>query len=275
MKKLIFLFVFSSLFISKIFADNGIYTTGAQANGIGNISSVLKGFWSVHNNQAGLAAYKNIAAGMYYENRFLIQNLGLKSLGFVFPTRSGVIGLSYSNFGFSLYNENKIGLAFSKSFGKNISAGIQLDYLNTHLSDEYSDNSAITFEAGIQTKLTDKIILGAHLFNPLNVKIDDNSNERIPAVFKLGIAYTLSNNTTCMIELEKITAQNPNIKAGMEYMIMDKAYARIGIMTNPATFTFGFGLKIKKMMFDIASSYHQVLGFSPKISLIYDIVSKN
>ncbi|MCD4772839.1 MAG: hypothetical protein K8R41_05585 [Bacteroidales bacterium] len=271
MKHLLFLFTFSIFLVVNNFASNGNYTIGARAAGMGNISSVTSGFWSVQNNQAGLTNYKNIAAGIYYENRFMLKALGLKAVGVVLPTSSGVFGLSFSNFGYSLYNENKIGLAYAKSFGEKISAGVQLNYLYTHLDDEYKDKGLITFEAGIQTKLTDFICIGVHVFNPVNVKIDNYNNERIPAVFKLGISYLLSKNILCLLEVEKVTAQNPNIKAGLEYKILKKAYVRMGFMSDPATFTFGFGLQIQKLRFDMASSYHQVLGFSPKTSLIYDL----
>ena len=271
MKFYTFLFTFLLFFGGKNFASNGNNIIGARAAGMGNITTVTSGFWSLYNNQAGLANYKNISAGIYYENRFMLQALSLKALGFVIPTNSGVFGVSYSNFGYSIYNENKLGLAYAKSFGKKISVGIQLDYLHTHINDDFKDKSVITFEAGFQAKLTDDFCVGVHVFNPLNAKINDYKNERIPAVFKLGIAYLISKDVICLFEIEKITAQNPNIKAGMEYKILSKAYIRIGFMSDPATFTFGFGLKIKKLRFDIAASYHQVLGFSPKTSLILDL----
>ncbi len=271
MKHLLFLFTFSTFLAGNNFASNGNYIIGARAAGMGNITSVTSGFWSAQNNQAGLANYKNISAGIYYENRFMIKALGLKAVGFVLPTKSGVFGLSYSNFGYSLYNENKIGLAYAKSFGENISAGIQLDYLLTHIDDDFKDKGVVTFEAGFQAKLTKDICVGVHVFNPVNAKINDYNNERIPAVFKLGISYLISKKILCLLEIEKVTAQKPTIKTGMEYKILEKAYVRMGFMSDPVTFTFGFGFKIKKLKFDMASSYHQVLGFSPKVSAIYDL----
>ena len=270
--KLSAFFITFLLFLGgKIYASNGNNVIGARAGGMGNISSVTSGFWSLHNNQAGMANYKNIAAGIYYENRFLVNALSLKALGFVLPTNSGVFGISYSNFGYSTYNENKIGLAYAKSFGEKFSAGIQLDYLHTHIDDDFKDKGVVTFEAGFQVKLTDNICVGVHVFNPVNVKLNDFNNERIPAVFKLGIAYLLSKDILCLLEIEKVTAQNPNIKAGLEYKISGKVYVRAGLISYPATFTFGFGLQIKKLKFEMASSYHQVLGFSPKSSLIYNL----
>ena len=136
---------------------------------------------------------------------------------------------------------------------------------------DFKDKGVVTFEAGFQAKLTDDICVGVHVFNPVNAKINDYNDERIPAVFKLGLSYLLSKDIFCLFEIEKVTAQNANIKAGLEYKILEKTYVRMGFMSDPVTFTFGFGLKIKKLKFDMASSYHQVLGFSPKVSMIYDL----
>jgi hypothetical protein len=43
----------------------------------------------------------------------------------------------------------------------------------------------------------------------------------------------------------------------------------MGLLSNPATFTFGFGLEFGNLQFDIASSYHLVLGYSPQASVVY------
>ena len=106
-----------------LFAGSDIQTpTGGRGNGMGNASVALNDFWSLQNNQAGLANFQSIAASFYYQNRFLLSELGLKSFGFTLPTRTGVFGLSYQNFGYSQYNETKVGLAFGKSFGERFSA---------------------------------------------------------------------------------------------------------------------------------------------------------
>jgi hypothetical protein len=44
---------------------------------------------------------------------------------------------------------------------------------------------------------------------------------------------------------------------------------RGGISTNPGIYSFGFGVDYKKLRVDFSSSVHNVLGYSPQISLIY------
>ena len=58
-------------------------------------------------------------------------------------------------------------------------------------------------------------------------------------------------------------------RSGVEYKLGRIAYARIGVSTNPARYTFGFGLEMKKLTVDLSSSIHQQLGYSPQVSLQY------
>lgn len=253
---------------------------GARSNGIGNASVTLSDFWSIYNNQAGLARYNNLAVGVYYENRFLVKELSTRGGAFVLPVGSGVFGLGYDYFGYSQFNQQKIGLAYARAFGSKFSVGIQLDYLSTRIAQDYGNRNAFTFEIGLQSEIFENLFLAAHLFNPLQVKLEDEYNERIPAVFKFGLSYNIADNLFIAIETEKDSEFKPLIRGGLEYVIVEEAIVRIGYSTLPANsgsenfsiaslYTFGFGLQINKFYLDLSSSFHQTLGWSPQVSLIY------
>jgi len=261
-----FIFVFTS-----VFAANENNTTGGRSAAMGGASVAFSDFWAVNNNQAGIAGINNIKAGFYYENRFMLKELSLKALALVYPAKSGVFGFNYSHLGYSMYNEQKLGLAYAKSFGKRFSAGLQFDYLNTHIADNYGNKSAFTFELGIQAKLNDKLELGAHLFNPVNARFNDYNNEKIPSVFKLGLNYLFSDKLLFTIESEKNINYDAIFKTGFEYKILSIAYIRMGISNNPTISSFGFGIDYKQFTFDFSSSVHQILGYSPQFSLIYNM----
>lgn len=257
------------LFFHPVNAGNENTLTGAKAVAMGGCSVSSNDFWSVNNNQAGIANFKNIKAGFYIENRYLLKNLTFKALAIILPTKSGVFGVNYSHFGNNLYNEQKIGLAYAKTLGKKISAGLQFDYLNTSIGDNYGNKNNFTFEIGIHAGITEKITLGIHLFNPLNTTLNEYNNEKIPSVFKFGLNYQFSDDIILALETEKNINFKPVIKAGLEYKILTLAYARIGVSDNPDLFSFGFGITQKQFTFDFSSTYHQTLGYSPQLSLIY------
>ena len=262
-------FLFLVIILSTCFATGENWAIGGRSAGMANASVTLNDLWAIHNNQAGLAEIKNISAGIYYENLYGLNELGLKAGAFVIPTKSGVFGLNLSYFGYSQYNENKVGLAYAKSFGNKFSVGIQLDYLSTHIAENYGSTSAIAAEIGLQYSINKKINIGAHVYNPTKAKIADYNNERVPTIFRLGLSYLISKKIIVAIETEKDIQYNAAFKAGVEYHAVKQFYFRAGISTNPVLNSFGFGLELKNFNLDFATTYHQVLGFTPQVSIIF------
>ncbi len=267
-----FLVILIILFFSlRLFAADDNPCVGARSSGMGHSSVALSDFWAVQNNQAGLSDFKNIALGFYYNNPFFLKELSLKTAAFVLPTKSGVFGVNLNYFGYKLYNESKLGLAYAKSFGKMFSTGIQLDYVSTHIGENYGSKNVLTFEVGIRSQLNKNLCIAAHIFNPIRAKIADYNDERVETIIKLGVLYSFSDKLLVTVETDKYIDYKPVLKAGVEYSILKKTYLRMGISTNPSIYTFGFGLNFKRLKIDFATTIHQVLGSSPQISLVYDI----
>ena len=269
MKKLRYLlFLFAALpLLSEASGEH--HPIGGRSAGMANASVTSYDFWSISHNQAGMTSIRNFSAGIYYENRFGLKELGLKSGAVILPLKSGVFGLNIKNFGYSQYNETKIGLAYAKQFSPKFSAGVQLDYLSTHIAENYGNTSAIAAEAGIIYKLNTKMAIGAHIYNPTRAKIASYNDERAPTIAKLGLSYIFSEKVMIAIETEKDIQYDPYFKAGIEYHPIKQLYIRTGISTNPVLNAFGFGLDFKNFKFDFATSYHRTLGFTPQFSIIF------
>jgi hypothetical protein len=258
-----------SLIILKSHAAGEFTTTGARAVSMGNTGVAFYDAWSGFNNQAGLGWCRNFSAGVYYENRFLLKEISTKAISAVLPVRKGAFGLSFSYFGFSLYNEMKTGLAYGMRFGNSFSVGIQLDYLRFHTGEDYGSKNLFTFEIGLQYRVQEQLCLGIHIFSPVPVKVMDEPVERLPTVIRMGLSWQVSKSFITSAEIGKDLVNKPVFRAGMEYHFVNPLFIRIGYQTNPSQFTFGFGLVLGKLSFDIASSYNMVLGFSPQGSLLY------
>ena len=245
------------------------FIIGARSAGIAHSSVAIMDVWAVQNNPACMVDINKITAGLYYENRFLVKELSLKSFVVAFPANFGVIGASFNYFGFNLFNESKIGLAYARKFGERFSAGLQLDYLSTRIGENYGNKSLVTFDIGVCSKINDKLTIAAHIFNPVNARISKAYDERVPAIVKIGTAYFISDDLLISFEADKNIDNPPVIKTGIEYLLMKKVYLRTGISTNPFVNFFGVGFNYKKFTVDFSSSIHQVLGFSSQLSLIY------
>ena len=274
MTRILFTLGLLQICIPRIFAADN-YPAGARSIGLANSSVTIGDCWGAFHNQATLAWMDRISAGASYDNRFTIANLSTKGFVFALPMKAGTFALSGNVFGYSLYNEKKAGIAFAKKLGERFSAGVQLDYLNTYINDDnYGSHTTFAVEAGLLAEPLKNFRIGFHVYNLSRAKLAEYADEKIPTIFRLGAAYRFSDKLSWSVEEEKDVDQKAVFKSGLEYHVVDALYLRGGIGTNPTLFSFGFGLKINNLMLDIASTYHQVLGFSPAVSLTYQFGKK-
>lgn len=264
------LLMFFLVFLTNVRASHDIHPSGAKATAMGGVGVAESNIWSAFNNQAGLADLESMSAGIIYENKFLLKELGVKAGAFAMPVNNGVFGLSFSQFGFHLYNDNKIGLAYAMPLSDRLNAGVQLDYLLTQIAEDYGRKGVFTFEVGLMAKLSDNIILAGHVFNPINVKLTDYVEERVPAKIRMGLKYILSEKANMQAEIEKDINHKAVVRFGVDYEIVENVYVRTGFGTNPSVFAFGFGVNVNNFKIDFGTSKHNALGYSPALSLMYN-----
>lgn len=244
---------------------------GARAGAMGGISVSVSDIWSASNNPAGTAWLKGISAGIFFENRFMMKELMFQQGVVVMAVKPGSFAINLSHFGILNYQEFRSGLSYSRKFGKMFSAGIRLEYLHLGLPDDYGSKNLLSSAIGLQFRPTDRILAGILIANPVPVKTASHPVEYLPTVFCAGVSYRFSENFLAVLEAEKDLIQTMIIRMGAEYQVAGRLHIRAGLATSPWVITFGFGLKLGKLTFDLASGYHQALGFSPGGSLIYHI----
>lgn len=267
------LFILLSLAISTTAMAYDISNPiGGRSAAMGRTSACSQGLWAIQNNPAGLSQLKGLAFGGYYENRWFTKATGFKSAAFAMSfDKAGTIGVSFNQFGYELYNENKLGIAYAKGFGQYIQIGIQLDYLFLKSNDDYGRQDAITFEIGLQSHVTDKLTLGTYLFNPVSFKMHTFNDAKIPTVFRFGIEYQFTKNFSAQCEIEKDTShKGVSLRAGLEYEVINNLFIRAGAQSNPGIVTFGVGYQIKFFQINIAAQMHNKLGASLQAGAIFN-----
>jgi hypothetical protein len=269
MKSFILICCLSVSLNPEIWASGERIPAGGKAAGMCGTAVASCDFWSLRNNQAGLAWLKSVTAGLAYENRFLLADISMQDVGAAIPFRFGTVGISIARNGNNLYNELHGGIAYARKFGKAFSMGVQFDYGRLHLAGDYGSKSYISCQIGMIYRPDRQFTLGVHILNPVPVKIIDQPGEYLPAGITLGLAWELSDAFLTTIEIEKDLLNLPVFRGGAEYHFSKPLYARIGLSTNPVSFSFGFGIETGRFAFDFASGYHPLLGFSPSGSLVY------
>jgi len=263
---LVFLCVLSSL---NLHAGNEFNPIGARAYGLAGNSILFQDFWSTENNPAGLGFLEQWGAGFSYENQFLESEFANKALAFAHPFKAAAFGLSFTQFGFSNFQENKVGLSYGRALGENIAMGVQLNYLSTSIGEGYGSRSSFSGTIGLQAKINRKISIAAVIINPNRAERAEFDDERYPSLIKLGMAYVFSKKVDAYTEVVKDIDFDANLKVGLEYQAMEKIVFRAAYATNPALTAFGFGVKLKQFQLDVASGFDSNLGFSPQLSIAY------
>jgi hypothetical protein len=264
--------IFFPVFLFYAWEDvipNGNYPLGSRAAAMGNAATAVSDLWSVHHNQAGLASLNNFQAGVHHENRFMVSEMALRAMAMAIPVRPGTIGLSYSRFGFSKYNESKLGLAFGRQFGGKFSAGVQINYLHTFIAGDYGSSGIITAEGGFIARPVDGLFIAAHIYNPARTGMKTYYEQMVPVVLKFGLAGFLGERIFAAAETEKAHDRRAVFRAGLEMGLSDPLFLRAGITSGPVQGSFGIGYIFGRMVADVAFTDHQVLGFTPHFTISY------
>lgn len=223
--------------------------------------------FSFTGNQAALAQQKNISAGIYGEQRFLLANNSAYTLAAAFPTNMGNFGVTVNYAGFSNFNENAIGLAYARKLGSKVDIGIQFNYYGYRIP-TYGNASSINFEFGAIMHLSEKINAGFHIYNPVGGKLGKTGDEKLASAYKFGLGYDASKNF--FISLETIKEENKplNVTGGVQYQFEKQFFARLGFVSENGSAYGGVGVSWKNIRLDLSANYHPQLGFSPGLSFI-------
>ena len=251
-----------------------VFSQSAEILSMGQTSFARKDINALFGNQAGLTHLKSTSISINSERRFNIGELGSHTAGFAIPTDAGTFGLVMNYFGFSEFNEQKIGIAYARQLGKRFSFGAQFDYIGTRIN-EFGNTNTYTVELGILASLSQQIDLGAHFFNPIGVN-RGIEEEPLESILSFGLNYRPSKNLSLMADVEAELDFAPRYKIGIDYSFSEVFNLRVGAHTEPTSLSLGIGLKLgDTFRIDLATAYQAILGITPGIGLRYDFPVKN
>lgn len=274
MKQIYVLFICLVSFLSA-FAGGENLVAGANHSATGGTNVTAQNVFSAHNNPAGIAFVKTVGFGLYTDLPYIVKGINNFNLSAVVPVQKfGSFGVDINYFGYSAYNEVKAGISYARNFGDIVSAGIKFDYLKINIADNGSKN-LFAFGIGLQYQAFKVLRIGANVYNPISMDVDNTAKEKLATNFSLGLAYIPSKKLTITLDGEKEIDQEVNFKAGIEYRPMKPLFLRVGAATNPTLITFGLGTEFKNFKIDASASWHLQLGITPQISLVYNFKKKD
>lgn len=272
-------FYVSLVLILLAFSSNAQenFALGARSAGMGHATLCLDDVWANHHNQAALGFLEEAGVSAYYENRWLVSAMSVQGATAAFPTgKWGAVGVVYSRFGNSNYNQSKYGLTYGVRLAKGFSMGVGLNYHDTRIGEGYGNKGNFVAEIGLLGQIGKKVRIGFHAYNLSRAVLvqDSLNNDRLPMIFRLGAMYTFSDKVRISLEAQKDLDLPPIVRLGVEYRPIELLYIRAGFNTQPFAPSIGLGFHFKGFRLDVASTIHPVLGVAPQGSLTYNFSLK-
>lgn len=272
MRKNILLLILTLFFLSSR-GQSWLGFRSPAAAGMSSSGLMEQDVWSAFGNPAGLATKSATMAGAGVSNRFVMKEFSNKGLAFSAKIPGAVVALAGAHYGDASYSEQRYNIALSKQLAGGFWSGITLDYCHLSQGGGYGSAGVFTFSAGILSQLSNEIMLGAYLFNPIKAKPKGPVQAEIPALMRLGLSYDFSPEMKLLAEVEKASNQKAGVNIGAQYRAFEKIYLRGGVNTYPGTWSFGVGLHLGKLQMDLATEMHPTLGICPHAAISYVLKS--
>lgn len=177
----------------------------------------------------------------------------------------GTAGFGLHRFGFELFNETRLHLAYKNSF-EQFFYGVVLNYSTINQGDEYGSSAAFGINAGIAAEIIPDLWIAARATN-INQPLYRNSEEELPRDLALGFSMKPVPLILYTLDVVKDVQFPASVRSGIEVQPVPRFFGRAGFTTEPTSYTLGFGYEPELFRFNIAVQQHDVLGLSPSVDL--------
>ena len=242
---------------------------GPRSLSMGSAGVALKDVWSLQHNSAGIAEIRRPIFALGYERHFSDQDFSTQKAVFVIPFKQHVFGLSFHRYGFSEYSEQTAGIAYSRNFSGALALSIMLKYHQLSIY-KYGSSSAVSVDAGLQYRISDRFWIGTHISNPSNSRFQDLLGSTIPSSLSFGVSFEFSDKVLVISDIYMVLNAGIDTKLGLEYRLIKWFALRGGISASPFKQYAGFGIQHHRFTLDVASSSHPNLGYSPNLAFSYE-----
>ncbi|MEE9439515.1 MAG: hypothetical protein V3V14_10985 [Saprospiraceae bacterium] len=259
------LFVFLFALNDNKAQSSTFYLGGAHTLSLANTGSTFTGISSIYTNPAGLTSLNHWEADISYNRRYSLEDLATTSVAVATKIGNNAVGITVARYGFELYSESKIGLTYARKLFSNLSIGGTFDMLRYDVG-QYGAATKFTFELGVQSKISEKIIVGAYVFNPGNLPLTDSQD--IPSLFTLGVKYLASKKAKIYVDISKTINRTPDFKFSVDYHIVHGVSLRAGANITQHSIHFGPAYKFDNGLTIVGGySFDNRLGHTAGLSI--------
>lgn len=263
----LFVILIFSIPIQNIFAQFENTDVGAKPIALGGAFTALSNnSIAIFYNPSGPSQMPFREFSVFYSPApFGLTELSYGAFTYIEPTKFGTFGIAGKKYGFELYSELTGVLNYSNEYQKKFYYGLNFNFYNLKI-ERYGSASTFSLDIGILTYLTDYLRLGFSALNINRARIGQ-TREKLPQVYRTGLAINLKKDLTLLLDMEKDTRFDASVKSGLEYNLYNMIDLRLGIGSEPTKFSCGIGIYYSLFQLDYGFYTHQDLGLTHQASI--------
>lgn len=252
----------------SVLSSQAQYNPGAKQISLANADVALSNdVFSVFNNLAGLSQMNWRELGIYYSpSPFGLTELANGFIAYHEPLSFGSVGIGAMTYGFELYRESKIKLAYSYNYENKFFVGAGINYHNFSIQN-YGTKGVFYIDLGALTFITNDFRLGFFAQN-INRSSIGETDDQIPTFVSFGASHDFLDRLSVNLAIEKDIRFNPSIQFGIDYDIIEYLSIRSGFSNQPSRYTAGLGINYSIFSLDYAFFSHAELGLTHQAGII-------
>jgi len=259
--------LFLTLQLETIGQSNISYIGGAYNTSMAGGSTMFSGVESIYFNPAGLTSLENIGFDISYNRRYNLNELATVSLAGAKKIGKNAVGISVSRFGYSAYSESRAGISYARKLFTNVSIGGSFHYLGYNI-DKFGSATRFTFDFGVQSEINEKLHLGAYIFNPGSISLNDEQD--VPSRIGIGLKYLASKKASIYLDASKTIDRDIDFKFSVDYKLAESFSLRGGANVTQSSIHFGPAYHMKNGLSIVGGySFDNRLGHSTGLSISY------
>lgn len=216
-----------------LFISNALWGQASNvipsSNAVANIQTPRTDGWTSFHNPASLIQDNPFQAAVQYENRYLLAALNTASLQAAYCNPYVNVGVGFSFFGYSKYQEMMAGITLAHSFNR-FSIGLQTNYLTIYCGDEIKYRGTIFPQVGVTVDITSHLTLGLHSFNPFlqKIRIDDECRKALPSIYSVGADYRFADHLRWAVQADYDIRSTFRIATAFEWEAIEQLVLKLG-----------------------------------------------
>lgn len=236
---------------------------GARGMALGGATTALNGYeWSIFSNPATLSS-SQLNVGFYGLRNYGISELSDLSASAIVPTRAGLLAAGMHRYGGDLFSETSYRAAYKNTW-QNVHFGLVVNYNHIAISGGYGSGGALALNLGIAAQIFEGFMIGAKSTNVNGAAFKfQGYDETLYRDLSLGMSYLLAEKATIVVDMVKDIRFPLAWRTGIEVEIVPTLTGRIGVTTEPITYSFGLGYSSSTWLVNLVVQQHEILGSSP------------